>query len=190
IHVYGSSEAEPVACADAREAVQRSRERGFFQTLSLGKPVREITSTIETDNVWVTGPHVCPLYIGGEEENRLHKKTDGEGRVWHSTGDRVRSDHDGWWYSGRSGQAHEEFLLEQKVYSAIGSSKAFVMKEDGALSLFIEADALRRTRTYEVLREMKAFNRIFEVKIKRDRRHRARIDRAASLRTRKPWRVG
>jgi olefin beta-lactone synthetase len=189
-HIYGSSEAEPVACSDAREAVERSRARGYFQTLSLGKPVHEITSTVEKDNVWVTGPHVCPLYIGGEEENRLHKRKDEQGRVWHSMGDRVREDFDGWWYSGRSGQALEDFELEQKVYAAIGSSKAFVIRENDALTLCIEPDGLRRDRTYEILRSMKLFNRISEVKIKRDRRHRARIDRAASLRTRKPWRIG
>ncbi len=189
-HIYGSSEAEPVACIDAREAVERSRARGLFQTLSLGKPVQEIKSTIEPDNVWVAGPHVCPLYIGGDEENRLHKRRDEEGRVWHSMGDRVRSDHDGWWYSGRSGQALSDFELEQKVYAAIGSSKAFVVRENDALTLCIEPDGLRRDRTYEILRSMKAFNRICEVRIRRDRRHRARIDRVGSLRTRKPWRIG
>lgn len=189
-HVYGSSEAEPVACIDAREAVQRSRERGHFQTLSLGRPVHEIVAQVEPDNVWVTGPHVCPLYIGGEEENRINKRKDEQGRVWHSMGDRVVEDHDGWWYTGRSGQSREDFELEQRVYSAIGSSKAFVLREKDSLTLCIEPDGLRRDRTYEILRSMKVFNRICEVRIRRDRRHRARIDRVGSLRSRKPWRIG
>ena len=42
IHTYGSSEAEPVALCDAKEAVLQSKKRGGFQTLYLGRPVEEI----------------------------------------------------------------------------------------------------------------------------------------------------
>lgn len=190
LHIYGSSEAEPVALADAHEAVQRSRARGYFQTLFVGQPIADIEAEIQSDNLWVTGPHVCPLYVGGEEENRKHKRRDERGRVWHSMGDRIRADGEGWWYSGRSQQSLEAFELEQRVYAALGSSKAFVLDEGSSLSLCVEPDENLRDETYQKLKNTHPRLDLFEVKISRDRRHRARIDRAASLRTRKPWQTG
>ncbi len=189
VHIYGSSEAEPVSLIDARESVRRSRDRGYFQALSLGQPVSAISAKIEADNLWVAGPHVCPLYIGGEEENRLHKRKDAEGRVWHSMGDRVRTDESGWWYAGRSGQSPRSFDLEQKVYSLLGSSKAFVIETDGRFEICVDIDRAKR-KEVEKLLALEASSRLFEVEIQRDRRHRARIDRAASAKTRKPWQAG
>lgn len=190
MHIYGSSEAEPVAVSDAKVAVEKSRAKGYFQTLYLGSPITDIRADVEANNVWVTGPHVCPLYVGGAEENQLHKRRDDDGRIWHSMGDRIRVEGGDWWYAGRSGQRSEHFDLEQSVYSAIGSSKAFVVPETEGLSLCVEPPSDRRDETFEKLREMKAVSRLFEVKIQRDRRHRARIDRVASEKTRRAWRVG
>jgi len=200
MHIYGSSEAEPVALVDAKEAVRLSREKGYFQTLYLGKPVNEIEAEVQPDDLWVTGPHVCPEYLGGEEENRLYKKRDAHGRVWHSMGDRVRVDEDGaWWYAGRSGQRPESFELEQQIYSLLGTSKAFIVDEEAGRSLCVEPPSKlggpRLAEAYERLRKLSGsgperLRALYEVKISRDRRHRARIDRKESLKTRKLWRVG
>jgi hypothetical protein len=191
MHIYGSSEAEPVALADAREAVRESRARGYFQTLCLGQPIADIEAKFEADNLWVTGPHVCPLYLGGEEENRAHKRRDEQGRVWHSMGDRVRVKDGSWWYSGRSQQPIEHFEIEQKAYALLGSSKAFVLPEAEGLSLCIEPSVnMGHDEIIAKLRGIEAVRRFYEVDIKRDPRHRARIDRAASAKTRRVWRVG
>ena len=85
-HLYGSSEAEPVALSNARDAVKMSRARGYFQTLHLGKPISFIQSTLEKDGAWVAGPHVCPQYLGNPEENKMYKRKDSQGRVWHFMG--------------------------------------------------------------------------------------------------------
>ena len=67
-HLYGSTEVEPVAVADARVAVSKSRARSYFQTLYLGQPIADIQYELEPNTVWVTGPHVCPRYLTNEEE--------------------------------------------------------------------------------------------------------------------------
>ncbi|MCM2321763.1 MAG: AMP-binding protein [Oligoflexia bacterium] len=184
-HVYGSSEAEPVAHCDAREAVRISQERGYFQTLYLGAPVPEIRADVREDGLWVAGAHVCPAYLGNEEETRLNKRTDADGTLWHFMGDRVRTlaGAPGWWYSGRSSQALSDFELEQRVYSYLNSSKSFVhVDREGVRWLIGEGVA---PRAAGLAREFPEFAgaqpRILEGKIHRDRRHRARIDRALSL---------
>ncbi|MCM2280668.1 MAG: AMP-binding protein [Bdellovibrionaceae bacterium] len=186
-HVYGSSEAEPVAVADAHEAVRLSRARGYFQTLHLGQPVPEIRAELDANGVWVTGPHVCPRYLGNEEENRLNKRTDASGHIWHFMGDRVRGDQDGWWYAGRSSQDERIFDLEQRMYSALGSSKAFIHIENSETVACIENAKRRVEKLPRETRDLVfASMKIYDVSIHRDRRHRARIDRAASWKSRRP----
>jgi acyl-CoA synthetase (AMP-forming)/AMP-acid ligase II len=178
-HVYGGSEAEPVALQDAREATRLSAERGYFQTLSVGRPVGILSYELHADAVWVSGPNVCPEYIGDPAENIGIKRRDREGRLWHCMGDRMRADAHGWWYSGRQFQPLEDFELEQSVYALMQSSAAFLhRRRNGELHLLGE----------QVLRHevpiRKAFPQIAAVHaatIARDRRHRARIDRKASL---------
>ncbi len=182
MHVYGSSEAEPVAAADARRCVAESRARGFFQTLHLGAPVAEVRSDVREEGVWVAGPHVCSRYVGNEEENRTTKRTDAEGRVWHFMGDRVTVDGAGWWYAGRSGQTPEEFRLEQRIYARLQTSACFVHRRlDGALALVGEGVGARAA---EVRTAFPGIAEVLEAVIVRDRRHRARIDREGTLKKR------
>ena len=176
-HVYGGSEAEPVAFCDARESVKKSKERGFFQALFLGKPVEEIQYQNEEDSVWVSGVHVCPLYRCNEAENKKNKKVDGQKRVWHRMGDRILIDEEGWWYQGRAHQKREDFLLEQQVYSTVGSSKSFVTR-DGEGKRCLWGEGLNKDRLGDWAGK---FDKIMKVKIARDVRHRARIDREKSI---------
>ena len=85
IHTYGSSEAEPVALCDAKEAVLQSKKRGSFQTLYLGKPVEEIEYKNEKDGLWIKGIHVCPSHRTDKLKNNTGEKKE----VWHYTGDRI-----------------------------------------------------------------------------------------------------
>lgn len=178
-HVYGSTEAEPVATGDARKAVAWSRDRGYFQTLFLGKPWEGLKHKEEKDQLWIHGPHVCPEYLTDAEANRLYKQKDQDGRLWHRLGDRIEKDNRGWWYHGRDQQPLEDFADEQKIYTAIGSSKAFIVRaEDGRRSVYVEGAALRVSNVRSVCPDVQT---IYQTIIRRDRRHQARIDRDASL---------
>lgn len=173
IQIYGSSEAEPVAYADAREVVRKSRARGYRQTLFLGKPVPGLCTKIEPDSLWVAGPHVT-----------LNKK----GSSWHRMGDRIIEDAEGLWYQGRSQQPHHHFLLEQRIYRMMGSCNAFVAwNREGKLFLFGEGVKEKEKQILKLFPEIHA---TIEGKILRDRRHRARMNRKESLQKGAPWLVG
>lgn len=188
LHVYGSSEAEPVASAEARMAVSQSRQKGYFQTLYLGNPVPEIRSKVIDDTLWVSGPHVSTFYFGDEESNRLYKQRDDQGTVWHHMGDRVLISGDGWWYGGRGQQPAEEFALEQKLYTFLQTSACFVYgRKNGDLYLLGEKISERRK---EILQKFPEIHDIIDIVIYRDKRHRARIDRQLSIRKGASWIVG
>lgn len=182
--VYGSAEAEPVAVGDARTAAGKSRAAGYFQTLYLGHPVPEIEAEIGEDGLWVTGPHVCPLYVGDIDANRTQKRCDGGGRIWHCMGDRVRvtdPEDGGWWYHGRTSLSPDDFALEQRVYMRLQSSKAFIHRTaDGRVALVGEG-----VRALEG--EFEGVDACVEARICRDSRHRARIDRRETLRRGDRW---
>ncbi len=177
MHLYGSSEAEPVALADAEEAVRKSREKGLFQTLYLGKPISEVEARVEDKGLWITGPHVCPKYFANEDENRIHKHTDEKGRVWHAMGDRIEEDSSGWWYSGRAQQSRADFTLEQNIYSHLQSSNAFLHRDKDKLIVYGKNLEKRKG---ELLKAFPSLTDCFSAPIVRDRRHRARIDRVES----------
>ena len=184
MQLYGSTEAEPVAVADARTAVKRSREMGYFQTLCLGKPVPEIAYRSDERGLWVHGPHVCGPYLGNEEANRTDKQIDAQGRAWHFMGDRIdRCEGNGaWWYRGRANQAEPDFELEQSVYSALQTSNCFVHRTGAGETLLVgEIDANI---------QLPGIDRIVRTRIVRDRRHRSRIDRHNSLKKGAKWALG
>jgi acyl-CoA synthetase (AMP-forming)/AMP-acid ligase II len=177
-HIYGGTEVEPVAHADAREAVKRSRARGLFQTLYVGAPIPEIMTDPRPEGLWVSGPNVCPEYIGGLADNKLYKRRDAENRLWHFMGDRVEKDDEGWWYAGRSFQTPEDFRDEQALYALLQSSRCFIHRTPGGRRVLIGEGVTERRA--DVFRRVPSIAAVIEGKIKRDPRHRARIDRAKS----------
>ncbi|HEX2719028.1 MAG TPA: hypothetical protein VHM67_15270, partial [Gemmatimonadaceae bacterium] len=89
---------------------------------------------------------------------------------------------DGWWFGGRVAQPEEQFALEQRLYAALETSKCFVERLDGRLVLFGEGVTTRaRERGIAIRRDFAEIAEVRELEIVRDRRHRARIDRARSL---------
>ena len=174
-HIYGSTEVEPVATIDARQAVALSKDRGYFQVLSLGNLHPSLASTTEKDSFWVSGSHVGPEYLGDNEANKEHKRRDRDGVLWHRMGDRIISDAQGLWYMGREGQSREDFLSEQQLYTVLGHSRAIIERDPAGRPLVLgEALARHTSAIRQVLPEAAG---IFEAKIHRDPRHRARIDR-------------
>lgn len=184
-HIYGSSEAEPVAIADAKEAVKKSREHNYFQTLFVGHPFHKIRYEIENDHLWVSGDHVSPYYIGNEEANKKNKRQDEVGNIWHDMGDRISVNEEGWWFSGRSNQEHFLFILEQKIYHYLQSSKSFIHKNsEGKIFLLGENVDSRKD---ELLRCFPELDDVIELRIYRDKRHRARIDRKQCIKRGAKW---
>ena len=181
LHVYGSTEAEPVAVCDARLAVQRSKEEGYFQTVCLGYPVPDIRYELTEQGAWVTGPHVCPRYIGNDAANKENKKAGPDGDIWHFMGDRIRFDaQDGlMWYNGRSAQSQYIFELEQRVYTSLQSSKSFIHSTSEGQH-YLVGDVPPSVDIPGITKNVKA-------KIYRDRRHRARIDRMKSIARGASW---
>lgn len=183
-HLYGSTEAEPVAVADAKSAVGQSRDKGYFQTLFLGSPVAEIAHHSDARGLWVSGPHVCGPYLGSHAANRTDKRSDAQGRAWHFMGDRISACQEGrgWWYRGRANQPESDFELEQRTYSALQSSSCFIHRmHTGEILLVGETNAADRPP---------GIDRVVPARIIRDRRHRARIDRPRTLKEGAKWAPG
>lgn len=179
LHIYGGSEAEPVALMDAKLAVKQSRDEGHFQTLCLGKVIPQIQHQLREGVLWVSGPNVAGEYIGEKDENKGIKERDASGRLWHCMGDRATEKDDFLWFAGRQGQRPEDFMLEQKIYSVLQNSKSFLHRaDDGKLILIGE-----NIKPYiEGLKtKFPEINEYRESKIIRDKRHRSRIDRKKSL---------
>ena len=172
--VYGSSEAEPVALCDAKEVILKSKKRDFFQALYLGKPVKEIKYKKEKGALLVKGNHVLPSH----KINLLKNKTEDSQKGWHCMGDRIFLDQEGWWYYGRSNQPEEDFLLEQKIYSRLKSSKSFITVDKGGRK-YLWGENIDKAKLGD-LKDL--FFKIKNVKIIRDPRHKSRIDRKKSMR--------
>lgn len=178
VHVYGSSEVEPVCVVNAKDSVKHSLSNQFYHALYLGRPIEEISYDKREEGMWVSGPHVCPFYLNNQRENELNKRKDNEGRIWHFMGDRIQVDgNNEWWYQGRSQLLSEDFLLEQKVYQFLNHDRAFIQRKDDHLHLIGEE---LKGRSSEIVRQFPEVKSIHEAKIIRDIRHRARIDRKAS----------
>jgi olefin beta-lactone synthetase len=183
-HVYGSTEAEPVALCDGHEALDRSRERGLWQVLYLGRPAPEVEIQNHADGLWVSGPHVAPSYLGVGPTTRTLRREDSAGRLWHGMGDRVR-DEDGLWYGGRTAQPAEDFALEQeRIYPYLRHGNCFVHRTaDGTRFLVGEGVAAHAAALRARCPELAG---VVEAPLKHDRRHRARIDRVQSV-PRRTW---
>ncbi len=185
IHIYGGTEAEPVSYGDARAAVLESQARGYFQTLQLGSPIGAIQYKLGDEGAWVAGGNVCGEYVGtgvdngADDENKLLKRRDAEGTLWHFMGDRIRLEEGKFWYEGRAFQNKEDFALEQSVYSFLQSSRAFLVRPKAG-QLWLVGEGVAR-RDAEIRARFPQIQAVKELSIVRDRRHRARIDRARSL---------
>ena len=181
LHIYGGSEAEPVALMDARIAVKKSREEGHFQTICLGEVIPQLKHKLKKGILWVSGPNVSGEYIGNTLENKGIKERDENNELWHCMGDRVQEKENCLWFSGRESQEEQDFFLEQKIYSLTMSSKSFLHRtSEGRLMLVGEKISSHVNKLKTTFPQIEAFT---ETTIIRDKRHRSRIDRKKSLPT-------
>lgn len=185
--VYGGTEVEPVALADARMAVKKSDEKGHFQTLFLGKSIPQLRTRFSPEGLWVSGPNVSSFYLGqaqDELDNRKLKRVDESGALWHCMGDRIIPDENqNLWFGGRVAQDPADFILEQKVYSFLESSQCMLHRRalgTGEGDLILCGQGLKH-RSEAIRREFPQISALHELKIYRDHRHRARIDRRKTL---------
>jgi len=98
-------------------------------------------------------------------------------------GDRIESDDEGWWLNGRASEPAGDFALEQRLYARLETSKCFIHHDEkGAPWLYGEGIGAKiRALGVSLEREFPEITGLREIRIVRDRRHRARIDRARSL---------
>lgn len=179
-NIYGGSEAEPIAMADMVDALHFARERDEIQVRYIGSPFQFIDHASSDDGLWVSGPNVNGSYIKASAADARHKRTDAAGKRWHWTADRIDVQPEGWYFLGRTNQPVDEFALEQRLYRVLGHSRAFVTRAiNGSLIALGEGvkAALPSIRAAcPEIADGASIPVIFE------RRHRSRINRAASLR--------
>jgi acyl-CoA synthetase (AMP-forming)/AMP-acid ligase II len=119
---YGATEALPIASIEAREVIEETglkTQRGFgvcvgtrfpeiqWKVIEIkDDPLPSIDMTRELPKgligeLMVTGPVVTSRYVVREDQNYLHKVSDGE-RVWHRMGDvGYLDEQDRFWFCGR-----------------------------------------------------------------------------------------
>lgn len=184
--VYGSTEAEPIAHISgsdvlAETATATSQGAG----LCVGVPVDCVRVRLEDEEILVCGDHVNQTYYRDPEAVRRHKVTDGDGRVWHRTGDLGRFDESGrLWLLGRKDHVVERssrriypFAVELAARSLPGVTQAALIEHDGQVRLVVEGEG-------EGLRErLVALHPGIDVvqlmgRIPTDPRHNAKIDYA------------
>lgn len=180
LHLYGGSEAEPVTMIDAKKAVLLSREKDYFQTLCLGEEIPQIQTKIKDDDIlWVSGANVAGEYIGEKKQNQGIKEIDSNGILWHCMGDRVFRENDLLWFAGRAQQRTEDFYLEQSIYSFLQSSKSFLHRRSTG-ELILVGEGVENFKA-SLLKKYPQIKKIKNTTIIRDKRHRSRINREASL---------
>ncbi len=133
---YGATEALPLASIESRQVIDETgpaaaQGRGVcvgsrfpsieWQVIAIDDgPIDRIDQTVplatgQIGELMVTGPVVTRHYEVREDQNRLHKVSDGQ-RVWHRMGDvGYLDEHDQFWFCGR--KAHRVGRGDQTWFS-------------------------------------------------------------------------
>lgn len=178
---YGSTEAEPMAHATLAEVAETAGEG-----VLAGKPIPEIDLELVDGEVRVRGAHVNKRYLNDDESNRSFKIPDGQGGIWHRTGDVARRDEQGrLWLLGRLGDSCEvggrtvwPLPIEIAVTDVTGVRRAGFV--DGKLAVEIDGDdAMQAVRALLRSMSMEGVSVHAVEKIPVDARHNSKVDRAA-----------
>ncbi|MBO9712279.1 AMP-binding protein [Sphingomonas sp.] len=178
VAVYGSTEAEPIAEIDA-DAIADADWQAMREGAGLlaGHPAG-VRVRIEADEIQVAGDHVVQGYLDSAHDAST-KVRDGDGTVWHRTGDGGCFDEQGrLWLRGRVSArigAHWPFEVEAPARFWPGVRRAALGRGRDGPVLAIEGDARH-------LAEWRAAARLPVVHLPRipvDRRHGSKVDQAA-----------
>ena len=118
---YGATEAMPLCLIDHREFLDTREQTCIGQGVCVGQPISGIQIRIsaidrrpESDDcvtegtpgeIWASGPVVSRGYLEDRSADQEHKYVDGEGILWHRTGDLGCIDTSGkLWFRGRRSQ--------------------------------------------------------------------------------------
>jgi acyl-CoA synthetase (AMP-forming)/AMP-acid ligase II len=215
IAVYGSTEAEPMSCI-ALSAIQPEDITAMLdgQGLLAGPPVPAIQLRIVRDlwgkpigpfsrsefaasclppgvagEIVVTGEHVLPGYLNGEDDGETKFAVDGT--RWHRTGDAGYLDDRGrLWLLGRCAARIEDsrgtlypFAVECAAHQHPGVRRAAVASHHGRRILIVQLRERGSDADLARLKQRLAWARIDEVRIHKsipvDKRHNAKIDYTA-----------
>ncbi|MFZ5476458.1 MAG: AMP-binding protein, partial [Myxococcota bacterium] len=188
--VYGSSEAEPIAGVDARDHLDEiDAGEADGEGALVGTPVPDTHVRVvkpgtfeETDGIGeivVAGDHVNPSYFRDPEADAA-TKVHAEGRVWHRTGDTGRRDARGrLWLVGRVADVVHglhPYPIEAAAERIPGVRRAALIDRAGAPLLCVEGEdgVVERVRATVKHVDVSAVSHIPV-----DRRHNAKVDRAA-----------
>jgi len=73
-HIYGSTEAEPVAIGNLEQCLEESLKKNYFQVLCLGNKINECDHQFKNDQImWIHGKHVSEFYVENEKANLENK---------------------------------------------------------------------------------------------------------------------
>lgn len=191
--VYGSTEAEPMAALDARASLDalEDGERDGLGAL-VGRPVSSLelrvvepgtlTPARGVGEVVVAGAHVNPAYWRDPEADAATKLRDGA-RVWHRTGDTGWLDGDGrLWLVGRVADVVaglHPFPVEAAAERLPGVRRAALIELRGEPWLCVEGEAGALDAVRSAARDKGVAGVLAVPRIPVDRRHNAKVDRAA-----------
>lgn len=171
--VYGSTEAEPIATIDAREALA-------CDGACVGRPVPGISLRLVDGEVQVAGDHVNTAYYRDPSSDAA-QKVRADGRIWHRTGDVAELDAQGrLWLLGRVGEdvaGRWPFPTESAAERIPGVTRAALVALDGVPVLAFSGTA--SPAEVGAALDLRAVH-VAEIPV--DPRHRAKVDRTALLR--------
>ncbi len=183
ISVYGSTEAEPIAHCDAAEVTEAdwSAMRQGAGLLA-GTPAEAASVRIVDHEILVAGGHVVRGYLDPARDAST-KVRDGEGTIWHRTGDAGRFDDDGrLWLRGRlDGRMGGMWPFEVEAPARLwpGVRRVALAVLEDAPVLAIEGEDRCREDWGAAARSL-GINRVVRVKrIPLDRRHGSKVDHRA-----------
>lgn len=180
VAVYGSTEAEPIAEISAHDIA--AGDFVAMQTgsgLLAGKPVPGLKIRLVDDEIQVAGSHVVQGYLdpARDPESKLR---DGDGTLWHRTGDAGRLDEAGrLWLLGRIGArvgALWPFQAEAAARDWPGVRRAALIDHRGRPAIAIEGDSAHR-RKWEKNAKALGLSTVLPVtRMPMDRRHGSKVN--------------
>ncbi len=183
VAVYGSTEAEPIAHLDATEISPADDAAMDAGAGLLAGTVAEGTKVRIVDNeILVAGDHVVAGYLDPAQDVTT-KLRDGDGTIWHRTGDAGRIDDQGrLWLLGRlQGRIGTvwPFAIEAPARRWPGVARAALVNTTRGPELAIEGDAKHRAEWDALARQHGLQGAAHVGHIPMDRRHGSKVDRAA-----------